>query len=397
MPPFTPARTSPQPTPDVRKKYTVPNLNSYDVTVSSATSATSAALQNLTPEDVELIDEIIEKSPPSATTFLTVFKAYNEVLAERNMDAANDVRYYNILLKLGVVKGLDWGAKWNSVKAQLGYDGSNSVADEEDFQPPSRITNGTRAYLRPSRSPERRQSLQSLMRQRTAAFRHAHEVAPLQNFADSVTTQSYSESYSEKDTAETTETETDADTQSQETSVATEEPLDVAPTYSSPRTFVPGSKAYSLKNNVLELSTDASSIPPLPSVEQFLPIQAKRLLQHTRESPQPSQEHTERPMARIERFRPPTQRDLRPRYEEPCRDETTPTKFLPRSRQPIGNDGNTSEEDENNWKKIRMARDEKQADILRNVSLVRSCWSTWKAKIQKLAVSTVLIERHTIT
>ena len=128
---FLPARASPRPSPRLAQRPRVPNLSSMDLTTTSATSSISAALSGLSPRDVELIDEIIERSPPSATTFLMVFKAYNEVLQERGMDAANDVVYYKILLKLGVVKGKDWGTKWRTVKAQQGYGNE----DEEDLTP----------------------------------------------------------------------------------------------------------------------------------------------------------------------------------------------------------------------------------------------------------------------
>jgi protein SFI1 len=92
-----------------------------------ATVSTSAqtVLASLTSEDVKVIDAIIGRAS-SATTFLTVFKAYNEVLQELNLNSEEDIVYYKFLLKLGVIKGATWGDKWRSAKAQHGYKETNS-------------------------------------------------------------------------------------------------------------------------------------------------------------------------------------------------------------------------------------------------------------------------------
>jgi protein SFI1 len=55
-------------------------------------------LQNLTPHDIGIIDAVIERAGPSATTFFTVFKAYSEVLKEHGLDP-QEVVYYGKLLK----------------------------------------------------------------------------------------------------------------------------------------------------------------------------------------------------------------------------------------------------------------------------------------------------------
>lgn len=75
-------------------------------------------LASLSSEDAKVLDDIIAKAS-DATAFTTVFKAYSEVLRERGLDPGEDVVYYKQLLKLGVVKGVNWGAKWKIVKARL--------------------------------------------------------------------------------------------------------------------------------------------------------------------------------------------------------------------------------------------------------------------------------------
>lgn len=75
-------------------------------------------LRDLGPSDVELIDAVVERAGPSATTFLTIFKAYSEVLADRGLDP-QEVVYYSKLLKLGNLRARNWGEKWARVKGQL--------------------------------------------------------------------------------------------------------------------------------------------------------------------------------------------------------------------------------------------------------------------------------------
>lgn len=116
---FQPSCASPPlpPTPRSRR----PQPSKFDLTASSSTSLASEVLGGLTAKDVEVIDEIIRRAPPTTTTFLNVFKAYNEVLKVRGLDSGNDVVYYKILLKIGVVRGSDWGSKWDAIKEQFGY------------------------------------------------------------------------------------------------------------------------------------------------------------------------------------------------------------------------------------------------------------------------------------
>ncbi|OBZ75235.1 hypothetical protein A0H81_04426 [Grifola frondosa] len=88
---------------------------------SHSTPVAIPELVGLTPEEVDFIEEVIERAPATATTFLLVFKAYNDILKERGLDPHNEVVYYNRLLKLGTLKGKNVGEKWAMVKAQQGY------------------------------------------------------------------------------------------------------------------------------------------------------------------------------------------------------------------------------------------------------------------------------------
>ncbi len=55
---------------------------------------------------------------PTGTRLLTMLNAYEVVLWEHGIDAECDVWYFRIILKLGLVKGPNWGSKWKSVKGQ---------------------------------------------------------------------------------------------------------------------------------------------------------------------------------------------------------------------------------------------------------------------------------------
>lgn len=114
---FTPLRSSTPPRARAAPRVHAPSHVSNS-TLSSTTSST-LPLSALTPANIQVIDAIIQRSPYTATTFLSVFKAYNEILEELGLDAREDVTYYGFLLKLGVVKGKDWGTRWQIVKQEL--------------------------------------------------------------------------------------------------------------------------------------------------------------------------------------------------------------------------------------------------------------------------------------
>ncbi|KAF8481539.1 Sfi1 spindle body protein-domain-containing protein [Gautieria morchelliformis] len=117
-------------------------LNMQDVSRSSTTSSLDPALSTLSPQDAEVLDAIIAKAP-DATAFMTIFKAYSEVLRQRGLDPGNDVVYYKQLLKLGVIKGANWGTKWSIVKDQLGLDVPKVTTQSPDGRVlPAKLTTG---------------------------------------------------------------------------------------------------------------------------------------------------------------------------------------------------------------------------------------------------------------
>ncbi|CCL99150.1 uncharacterized protein FIBRA_01165 [Fibroporia radiculosa] len=116
---FRPARAS----PPLKHAPAVPAVVlAHDLLNESRSSTVSVPeLTGLTSEEVDFIDAVIERAPATATTFLTVFKAYNDILQERGLDPQNEVVYYGKLLKLGTLRGKNWGEKWEAIKRQEGY------------------------------------------------------------------------------------------------------------------------------------------------------------------------------------------------------------------------------------------------------------------------------------
>jgi protein SFI1 len=100
-------------------------------------ASSTKSLQQITPEDVQVIDAIIERAPATAKAFVAVYKAYNAVLQERGLDPSEDVIYYEFLLKIGLLKGAEWGDKWAAAKAQLNLGGSDSLVLDHEPPPPS--------------------------------------------------------------------------------------------------------------------------------------------------------------------------------------------------------------------------------------------------------------------
>ena len=78
--------------------------------------------------------------PPSATILIHIFKAYNNVISERGLDAENEVQYYKKLLKIGTLKGENWASKRRAVKAQNGYTSTPTSAPPGTRPPPHHST-----------------------------------------------------------------------------------------------------------------------------------------------------------------------------------------------------------------------------------------------------------------
>lgn len=321
---FRPERASP---PLLLKSALKPKSSLSQTLDASESSATSAVLSGLSRDDVALIDAIIERAPPSATTFLTVFKAYNEVLQERGMNAGDDVLYYRMLLKLGVVKGRDWGEKWKTVRIQLGYDTNSNQSSTTTMQPiqPIHLRSGP-SRLRPPRPYD----------------------------IDSLTVHSHRESTDVTDLA-------------------------------SESSEVYGENG---EKNSLGLTFKPPAYPPLPTISQFLPRLAP-----PRKPPQTSAighgALDSREIASTSSLTPPSYRAATRKPDFPQKTTRTKTIFA-NDRPPIEIPGQTHKESNINaeeaWKKVRMLRDEREADQYRHDRLLDRCWRVWIQGLQWIRV-----------
>lgn len=109
---FNPTYASPR-----MKSHPKPSPSTCTDLSQSVNGVVAPELQNLSKVDLDILETVIKRAGPKATTFFTVFKAYSDVLKERGLDP-QEVVYYGKLLKVGTLKGKDWGEKWAAVKAQ---------------------------------------------------------------------------------------------------------------------------------------------------------------------------------------------------------------------------------------------------------------------------------------
>ncbi|PFH54413.1 hypothetical protein AMATHDRAFT_170288 [Amanita thiersii Skay4041] len=112
---FQPTRVSPPARPIRAADSDLQDKHIADIPESSIPE-----LSNISPEDVELLDAVMKRAGPSATSFLNVYKAYNDLRNELGLDPRDEI-IYKKLLKLGTVKETDWRDKWNAVKSKYGY------------------------------------------------------------------------------------------------------------------------------------------------------------------------------------------------------------------------------------------------------------------------------------
>jgi protein SFI1 len=106
-------------------------------TSAASVISTASSTPNLVPFEglsqtqVEFIDSIVKRVPSSVTTFVPVFKAYQDEFEERGLNATDDQFFYNLLLKLGMIRAENWQERWKLVKTYYDYTSESSVQEEE--------------------------------------------------------------------------------------------------------------------------------------------------------------------------------------------------------------------------------------------------------------------------
>ena len=336
--PFTPVRAS---TPPL--SYATRSVVS-DVSRSSALSI--AELATLTPDEIEFLDAVISRAPASATTFIHIFKAYNEVISERGLDAENEVDYYKKLLKIGTLKGENWASKWRAVKAQNGYTVTSTPARTRPPLPKAT----PQAHLPPSKvasvTPPTKSSTARLL-QRLRALQHDTPPDPSESAPDDILSR-----------VDMTDTETD----------------------SPPRTVpgpTPGRLSVKFMTTDNTLGLDVGSNPGYPASSTLAPSKSTGWHWMDRDpdidksvpfltSTPPLSPH--KPASR------PTPSSARQPVLHRALTNSAPYKSLTDLRTPKPRTA-----DENDvWSKVRVEQDERSADQFRNMRLRQRCFDVWK-------------------
>jgi len=347
--PFAPARSSTPP-----NSYTTSLIQRSAVSDVSRSSALSIAeLARLTPEEVEFLDAVISRAPPSATTFIHIFKAYNDVISERGLDAQNEVEYYKRLLKIGTLKGENWASKWRAVRAQNGYTAISTSAPPRTRPLPHNAT--TQAHLPSSKvtsitSPV--QSTTARLLQRLKGLQHEQAPEPSESAPDDLLSRT-----------DVTDTEADLPPRvapapargrplSELTTTNNTLGLDVGATSNYPpsSTLAP-SKAAGWRWPERDPDID-KSVPFLTSTPPLSPHKAKQV---SRPTPAPTR-------------RQPVS------HPTPISPAITTRRSLADLRT---HHRHVADEDDA-WNKIRVAQDEESADRFRNVRLLQRSFDVWR-------------------
>ncbi|THU99321.1 hypothetical protein K435DRAFT_751904 [Dendrothele bispora CBS 962.96] len=345
----SPARRLPLP-----QSHTQPS----DLSRSSILSAVPE-LTGLTPEDVQIIDAIIERADPTASTFLPVFKVYNDVLTEHGLDPRETI-YYGKLLKLGTLKGSNWGEKWRMVKIQNGYDTNAAVG--LDVDPPKsekalgkmRSTPLTRRPILRTPSP---QPVSTLTNDLFSSI-NSHDTHSI----DSDTP--YQEEPSNMTTRPMNILQRQVPSPSDVTSNTNTLGLDLGdhPALSAPMTshIPPVSRPYysgRLFDHELSEPTAATSSPSLPS------YRAAAQDRHVMRTPLANTRFL--PTVGVGSAKPVIANDYKPPVRSTINEEEA-------------------------WKKVRMLQDEKEADRFREEKLLERVFRLWKENYEWF--ETVLVQ-----
>ena len=331
--------------------------------VSRSSTLSAVELTRLTPEEIEFLDAVIRRAPPSATTFIHIFKAYNDVINERGLDAENEVEYYKKLLKIGTLKGENWASKWRAVRAQNGP--SATPAPPRTKPPPPRATPMTpQTRHLPSKGAQitpQPQSSTARFLQRLKGFQHERPIEPSESAPDDLLSRT-----------DITDTETEP----------------------PPRTALLPGRGQSLSeltttNNTLGLDVGPfSSYPPSSTMAPSKPT-AWRWPERDPDVDKSVPFLTSTPPLSPRKFASrPTPASIRQQVSHPLPVTSTPRRPLDDLRTP----NKPATDDDDAWNKIRIAQDEKLADQFRNERLLQQCFDVWRQGFDWITVCSLLVQ-----
>jgi len=99
---------------------------------SSSSTSNLQPFEGLSSPEIAFIDAIIRRVPSRDTNFVPVFKAYQDEFEARGQNATNDEFYFNLLLKLGMIRAENWRERWRTVCEYWGYAVSSPLLSQEE-------------------------------------------------------------------------------------------------------------------------------------------------------------------------------------------------------------------------------------------------------------------------
>lgn len=348
----------------------------------SRTSAVSKSeLQALSLAEVEFLDSVVRRIAPNATSFLSGLKAYNDELHDRGLDSQTETVHYGRLLEICKLRGPSWQVKWDAVKKQYGYvTAPPRTAPRPRTPPKPRQT----SFLKPTRSP-------------------AYLMAPVRDDDDDVFTL---HSHQDREPSETTQDTGQTEEEQEEFSSDTErdhEPV----RYGITRLHKPQGPSQARLSNP-PASHAANPIFPPSLTHPATPRPQNAYQDAIRRVPtwEDTSDTTDGMMLSPSNTPPsypaavrtgPTSKPAADLRNHPVLRAPSPIKLpnpephaqptLPQSRERKGSVIN----EEDAWKKIKMARDEEDADKFRDDKLLERCWEIWLLGYQWLIVRTSFI------
>ncbi|KAF8078011.1 hypothetical protein FPV67DRAFT_1403819 [Lyophyllum atratum] len=314
----------------------------------SSSAASVPELTGLSPDEIDFLDAVIDRAGPSATTFLAVFKAYSDLLNERGLDP-QDVLYYGKLLKLGTMKGKNWGDKWNAVKETYNQEGSHDGSGNGNQH--HRRTQPTNDVLRrvPRRILEPKPPL--LTDDTFTVHSHADETEASSSTAEPNLVVSKPFVRRLRDHATPSEASSDADHDIENNALLS--------TPIRTRTMAP----FQHKRRSWKAEPSDSEGNYAPSTT---PPSYRAATRHARPPGRPP------PNRQSPSYVAPDQ------YPPAAVTPATARKVVAIARERRGSVVN----EEDAWNKIRMQRDEVEADDFRRNQLMQRCWEVWKQGFQ---------------
>ncbi|KIK93706.1 hypothetical protein PAXRUDRAFT_828690 [Paxillus rubicundulus Ve08.2h10] len=352
-----------------------PSMVHTTVSDASRTSVVSKSeLQALSPAELEFLDAVIKRIAPTATSFLSGLKAYNDELHERGLDTQTETVHYGRLLEICKLRGPSWQVKWDGVKKQHGYRIAPLSARPRS-NPPPQIPARQPSFPRPTRST-------------------AYPTTPVRDDDDDVFTlhshQDHDETRSIQETEKTAEDWEEHSSGTERDEAPTHYGVTILNRLRQPQGATslarPSNTAASRVINPIlppSLTRQATPQPQSACQDAVQRVPAWEDTSDTTDSviPPPS---TIPPSYRAAVRATPTSglvvTDLRneahPRASSPIKlskSEFPIQAALPQSRERKGSVIN----EEDAWKKIKMARDEEDADKFRGDKLLERCWEIW--------------------